>query len=285
MAPSALSAEVGFNFTSRIGFIAMGGNPDYGETYGVRLTPFSNFSGHLVFESHTPAYSIATETCADCTAYDHKQINGLHVEFDGLTLQADEYIIEVQNDVDAHPYGLSDVLVVSFPDQSFGGNRKLGKPLLINGVPYSRGSFSMNLVASSEAFSSSELPTSLDPSVFALPGGAGFFGDGLPEHNTLDVFFTPQTLAAFPHSTSDHDLDGDVDGRDFLIWQRNVSLTTGDGDADSNLFVDHHDLEMWQAEYGAPVAEFVATVAVPEPDCWSLLAGVCLIGLRRRGES
>lgn len=54
--------------------------------------------------------------------------------------------------------------------------------------------------------------------------------------------------------SADFDLDGDVDGRDFLAWQR--------GESPSPLSAG--DLALWQAEYGNPQLN-AATVAVPEP--------------------
>jgi hypothetical protein len=79
---------------------------------------------------------------------------------------------------------------------------------------------------------------------------------------------------------ADFDGDGDIDGRDFLIWQRGfggeASLTTGDANDDGT--VDALDLAIWQAQY-ANVPELVATnVAVPEPST-ILLISVTLAGL------
>jgi hypothetical protein len=63
----------------------------------------------------------------------------------------------------------------------------------------------------------------------------------------------------------DFDSDGDVDGRDFLVWQRNPSI--------GNL-VD------WQANYGAGALS--ANVAVPEPSSFVLvLMGCCPLSRKR----
>jgi T5SS/PEP-CTERM-associated repeat protein len=57
------------------------------------------------------------------------------------------------------------------------------------------------------------------------------------------------TLTVVEGSDGDFDGDGDVDGRDFLVWQRNPSIG---------------DLADWQANYGvAPITS--ASTAVPEP--------------------
>ena len=75
----------------------------------------------------------------------------------------------------------------------------------------------------------------------------------------------------------DFDLDNDVDGDDFLIWQRGsgtlaeASVTDGDADLDGD--VDSDDLAIWQANYGLVVGASVA--AVPEPSSIVLL----LIGI------
>jgi hypothetical protein len=71
--------------------------------------------------------------------------------------------------------------------------------------------------------------------------------------------------------TGDFDGDGDIDGRDFLAWQRGESFDP----------FSSSDLELWQAEYDAPPV--VASVAVPEPSsvlCLLVLAG--LSGSSRR---
>jgi hypothetical protein len=64
-------------------------------------------------------------------------------------------------------------------------------------------------------------------------------------------------------TTGDFDQDGDVDGRDFLAWQRGAGVpdpTLADGDANGDGVVDSADLEVWQNEYGnAPISAGVAS--------------------------
>ncbi|QEG36476.1 golvesin C-terminal-like domain-containing protein [Bythopirellula goksoeyrii] len=53
--------------------------------------------------------------------------------------------------------------------------------------------------------------------------------------------------------TADFDEDGDIDGRDFLAWQRGfgkVSPVLADGDANGDDSVDGIDLGIWQDQYG-----------------------------------
>jgi hypothetical protein len=55
-------------------------------------------------------------------------------------------------------------------------------------------------------------------------------------------------------SEGDYDGDGDVDGRDFLVWQRTFGSTAtpaGSGaDGDTSGTIDSGDLNIWQTNYG-----------------------------------
>jgi hypothetical protein len=64
----------------------------------------------------------------------------------------------------------------------------------------------------------------------------------------------------------DFDLDGDVDGRDFLVWQRNPSVGS---------------LADWQGNYGT--GSLTATAAVPEPNSLAVLS-LALCGLLALGR-
>ena len=85
---------------------------------------------------------------------------------------------------------------------------------------------------------------------------------------------------------ADFDGDGDVDGRDFLIWQRGFgsagSLATGDANNDGN--VDADDLAIWQTQYGGVPELAAANVAVPEPASAILLLTAALMCQVRSGS-
>ncbi len=75
----------------------------------------------------------------------------------------------------------------------------------------------------------------------------------------------------------DMDADGDIDGQDFLRWQRSVG-NVGVGllaDADGSLEVDDFDLWLWRTNYGRHVASNEPFTAVPEPG--TLLVSYCAI--------
>jgi hypothetical protein len=107
----------------------------------------------------------------------------------------------------------------------------------------------------------------------------GYSGQFLDD--VLEVFGFNATLAG------DFDLNGVVDGADFLAWQQQfgTSVTPGDGaDGDGDGMVDADDLALWQGNFGAGGGASAATAAIPEPaSC--LLASLAVAGvatLRRR---
>jgi|GEM_PF-1176042 len=72
-------------------------------------------------------------------------------------------------------------------------------------------------------------------------------------------------LSSVPPTSADFDQDADIDGRDFLAWQRGFGLASGaeisDGDADADGDVDATDLQVWQTTFGQSAAQ---NLAAPE---------------------
>lgn len=75
-----------------------------------------------------------------------------------------------------------------------------------------------------------------------------------------------------PENNADFDGDGDVDGADFLTWQRGVGTAGGqpEGNADGLGGIDGDDLAVWKTQFGQPQSQ-VASLAIPEPGCVVLL--------------
>jgi GH35 family endo-1,4-beta-xylanase len=119
-------------------------------------------------------------------------------------------------------------------------------------------------------------------------GFAGYYGEyevtigGESFLLDLSKGTTDYALIVGPPS-ADFDLDGDIDGRDFLAWQRgfgDADPTFGDGDANYDGSVDAADLEIWQTAYGT--GSLAASNSVPEPDTLSLIFLTLLLVPHRR---
>ena len=68
------------------------------------------------------------------------------------------------------------------------------------------------------------------------------------------------------------DGDNDIDGADFLTWQRNFGTGTlpSQGDAENGGDVDSKDLTAWESQYGGTPPLAAAAASVPEPSSASL---------------
>jgi hypothetical protein len=92
-----------------------------------------------------------------------------------------------------------------------------------------------------------------------------------------DVGLAIHAAATLP---GDFDLDDDVDGRDFLLWQRLCgSATRTVADASLNGVVDAADLAIWRQNYGTVFGGETMTTAIVVPEPPSLLAAIACLGL------
>ena len=90
-------------------------------------------------------------------------------------------------------------------------------------------------------------------------------------------------------NAADFDGDGDVDGADFLAWQRGYGIAAGtalpaDGDANGDLNVDGLDLAIWRAQFGFVTSSTIVATSAPEPTSFALfvLGGLLALGSGRR---
>ena len=97
-----------------------------------------------------------------------------------------------------------------------------------------------------------------------------------------------------PSFDADFDGDLDVDGADFLTWQRNLGMTSAlqlNGDADRNGAVGGGDLAVWKGEFGSSLANFPGATsgawiaAIPEPTSCvlAMLSAALLVAIARFG--
>jgi len=94
------------------------------------------------------------------------------------------------------------------------------------------------------------------------------------------TFYVDGVLSIVPEFSADFDKDGDVDGADFLRWQRGFGTDVGaqntaamaDGNANGDQFIDGDDLALWLAQYGTDGIPLSALgQVVPEPGCTALV--------------
>jgi hypothetical protein len=115
------------------------------------------------------------------------------------------------------------------------------------------------------------------------------FDDDVEDTTAVYRYVASQDTPFVDASGGDFDSDGDVDGADFLTWQRGLGLTgqpngsTGDADGDGD--VDQADLGVWNTNFNG-TAEVGAIGAVPEPAALALgalgLLGMAAVRGRRR---
>jgi hypothetical protein len=100
------------------------------------------------------------------------------------------------------------------------------------------------------------------------------FNDRSITHTSIDndprlhALIGQNIFANLNRQDADYDLDGDVDGGDFLVWQRGGSPRS----------LGSADLALWQSQYASD-AVVVASSAVPEPTALILLAGVTIVAI------
>jgi hypothetical protein len=97
------------------------------------------------------------------------------------------------------------------------------------------------------------------------------------DDNTIGVFrfATAQNTPLPDLVAGDYDYDRDVDGADFLLWQRDFGSTTNlAADGNGDLVVDGLDLDVWKTSFGTGATAVIA--AVPEPSSLVLLATAAL---------
>ncbi|RIK87970.1 MAG: hypothetical protein DCC67_01280 [Planctomycetota bacterium] len=131
----------------------------------------------------------------------------------------------------------------------------------------------------------------------AARGVSGLFQDiTLPSGTFWSVLYSPFAVSirreSSPSTTpivfADFDADGDVDGGDFLIWQRNLWGSGPAGDANRDGLVDYADYDVWRNQVGAAPQQALPGVhAAPEPSALLLgllAAGSALAAARERAS-
>jgi hypothetical protein len=124
---------------------------------------------------------------------------------------------------------------------------------------------------------------------FGAPGSPITIGFSTADENGLGriVGFDNFAVMAIPLVSADFDKDDDVDGSDFLAWQREFRLPKDaaamSADANHDGQVDELDLAIWGAAFGIAAGASNLESGAPEPSAATLAAAAFLgVGSRRR---
>ncbi len=112
--------------------------------------------------------------------------------------------------------------------------------------------------------------------MFENGSGNGIPGPASQPSGEREFFFNNLSVESATEGNADYDDDGDVDGTDFLIWQRTLgSETELAADGDQSGKVDAADLALWKIPFGAS-ATTTGVGAVPEPAGTTMALGAAL---------
>jgi len=97
-------------------------------------------------------------------------------------------------------------------------------------------------------------------------------GDPLSGNTLVSLRAAPAAAIPFDADTGDFDQDGDVDGADFLAWQRGFGIATltglNDGDGNQSGTVTAADFAIWKNQLGISLPTDLQSV--PEPTSFAL---------------
>jgi hypothetical protein len=173
------------------------------------------------------------------------------------------------------------VAVVAYDDETLDTSPPL--PGVSGQWPTNNGNGSIHLLSFDNDKTVGEswaLSTTIDGFSFSAAGIAGT----IVIHPGGDLG-TPGVFTVSANDDADFDNDNDVDGNDFLIWQRGVGVgaSNATGDANASGTVDGADLTVWRSQFDS--AAVGAAAAVPEPGSLllaSLGIAACALASRPR---
>lgn len=227
----AVAAEVAYRFETAVATVVS-------SPWQLPNANFSPVMGAFVYDTLSPPTHVAIE--CDCVGYRQQRLNGFFADFGGLVVRADDYVVEVRNNV---PFGLggeADVITLSFASNLA---PSLEFPLVVDSVPRSGGLFSLSFAGPTSLFDSTALPSTLHLGSFHTK--LGFLSD--TAGGFADVLFSASSMARWDLLPGDYDLDNGVDVDDYQKWKATYG-SSGDLMADGNRdgIVDAADYTIWR---------------------------------------
>ncbi len=176
-------AIIGYGFTGVVTTANANAPP-----YGLLIPAFAPVTGQFFYEAGTSPASLG-----DSSIYRQNLLAGFTASFGTVQVAASSYDIIVSNNM-AQPDGTTvDVMSIIFSNTL---TPPPDSPLVVQAMPQSVGQLSLNLVAPSNVFVDTALPTTLELSSFT--SRIGFFADTPPGIGTIDVIFLITALAPIP---------------------------------------------------------------------------------------
>lgn len=273
IATRASSAEIGFKFK---GIVASSPASVFGRGPFPQFTPIS---GRFVYDTNSPATHALSEP--DSKGYRQRIYNGFSITIEGVSFRSDDYAVLIYNNL-ARSKG-ADLFSILWSDALA---PSLEKPLDVQGEGHAAGLMNLTLQDSSgSAFSNSLLPVDLP---INLLNRRSAVVDDLPAITTNDLVLQVVEISRLRAVTGDYDLDEDVDGGDFLIWQSTIGSSSNlQADGDHDGAVTENDLIPWRLYFGSGN---LSLAPVPEPSIAALslqmsMATAYVVLVLRRGAN
>jgi hypothetical protein len=226
-------------------------------TFGLPA-PTGRVTGRFSYDPQSSANYTIQRKDVEALGYWQHLPGGFMATFDNITVSADDYVVQLYDDL-LQPGGeIADVVTIIYSSDL---SPPPTSPLLVNGIPYFTGQFIVSFLQ----YGGAQFE---HPNLAELQGLENFgwafasLGDTGHKSGTIDVGVALESLQAVTIASADFDEDADVDGSDFLYWQRTVGHLEG-GDANDDGIVDGADLLVWKQQFPANSAQ--ASV-VPEPN-------------------
>jgi hypothetical protein len=247
-------AEVAYLFDGRIRQSA--------PTFGLPQTTGA-LSGRIVYDaSKTADYPLS----GDAMGYRQQRPNGFYATFGDIHVRADDYVMEVFNDLPQGAEGIADVVTFAFTSDF---TPPLSAPIMVNGAPRAPAQFLVSFLW----FDGQKFQRPLLEEVGAIAGydiAVALLGDS-GRDQSADVFADQITATQITTLTADFNGDLSVDGADFLIWQRAVSTPNLQADANQDGAVTALDLAQWTKQWDLRT---MSPPAFPVPEVGSGVAAL-----------
>lgn len=256
---TAAGAEIGIEFTGMV--------VEASPVFGMSEPLFGPVTGRMVYELTSPPSHDPGE--CSCLGYRQQIHRGFTLAISGFTFSASDYVVQITDD----DQNGADILNVLFSSDL---SPPPEQPLMVGPDPHATGYLGLVFSdPSGEAFSDASLPLTIDPAKFKQPGLFAFVRDK-PFGPSGEIVMFITSFRPLLAVAGDYDLDEDVDGADFLLWQRDFgSMSALAADGSRNKIVDSPDLNVWREHFGNGTAS--TSYAVPEPiSLWLIGIGVAV---------